>query len=392
MIAFPPNIERLVDSIYPLPRQQLAVAIGHASIVLYFFDIAWQIVALLLIWSSGAGERLRAVLNRRIRQPWFVAAAFVGIVVVALSVLTLPVTFYDGFTLQHLFGLSEESPGRWFRDWVVSVALGAIIAAVVGASFLRAIARWSSWPLIAALVAAPLLFFANAVYPVFITPLFNKFTPLPPSELTRSILAFAKQQGLNTAVVYEYNMSLQTRKADAYVAGLGQTERIAIGDTLLHTLKPDEVLYVVAHETGHYKLGHLWLGTFEAWAGTIALVLWIRFAGPWVLRRRQSSQQAELSDPAAVPVIGVLLLVFQLITAPAANALSRNIEHAADVFAAEHTRLGDAGVRAFARLASVDLSQLHPGPIEVWYFYTHPPTDERIMYAARMAALAAKLP
>ena len=88
-----------------------------------------------------------------------------------------------------------------------------------------------------------------------------------------------------------------------------------------------------------------------------------------------------------LPLLAALLLGFEIVTMPAANALSRNIEHAADVFAGEHTNLGDAGVRAQARLASIDLSPLHPSPLVVWYFYTHPPSDQRIMDAARLAHL-----
>jgi Zn-dependent protease with chaperone function len=182
-------------------------------------------------------------------------------------------------------------------------------------------------------------------------------------------------------------MSLQKREANAYVAGLGKTERIAVGDTLLHSMRPDEVLFVMGHEIGHYKLGHLWLGTFEGWLGAVVAIALIATLGARLARRNLRLSRG-LSDPAAVPLVDALLVVFQLVTMPVANALSRNIEHAADAFAAQHTHLGDAGVRAEARLASEDLAPLHPGRLVVWYFYTHPPTDERIMDAARAAGLA----
>ena len=96
-----------------------------------------------------------------------------------------------------------------------------------------------------------------------------------------------------------------------------------------------------------------------------------------------------LSDPATAPLILALLLVFGLLTQPAANALSRQIEHNADAFAAANTHLGTAGVRAFARIGSQALSTLHPSPLVVWYFYTHPPLDERIWFAAHEAGLVA---
>ncbi len=202
----------------------------------------------------------------------------------------------------------------------------------------RTVARWRAWPLIAAAGAAALLVFGSAIFPVFIAPLFNTFTPLPATPLTRAILHLASSQGINASVVYEYNMSIQTREANAYVSGLGATERIAVGDTLLESMPADEVLYVMAHEMGHYKLGHLWLGTFEAWVFVLAALALVATLGAR-LARRNRRRSRDLADPAAVPLLAALLLCFEIITMPAANALSRNIEHAADVFAGEHTQI-----------------------------------------------------
>jgi len=387
MIAFPPNVEQIVDSVYPVSRQMLANELASIERPLYFVFIAFELAFLLWFYYSGLSARLRTWLESKIANPFWRAAAFVAIVFVGLSIVLLPLTYYAGFVLPHEFGLSEESFGRWFRDWSVGLALSGAIAAIVGALFLRVVARFRAWPAIAAAGAAGLLIFGSAIYPVFIAPLFNKFTPLPPSPLTRAILKLAAQQGIEAAAVYEYNMSLQTREANAYVAGLGKTERIAVGDNLLRGMRRDEVLYVMAHEIGHYKLGHLWLGTFEAWIGSVLAIVLIATVGARLVARRPALAR-DLSDPAAIPFMVALLVVFQVVTAPISNALSRNIEHAADVFAAEHTHLGDAGVRAQARLASMDLSPLHPSPLVVWYFYTHPPSDERIMDAARAAGVA----
>ena len=385
MAPFPPDIERLVNHVYPIARQQMAIELASAGRRVYWFDICLELVLLGVFYFSGAAAQLRNALERRVRRPFVLAAIYVVLLMAGLSVALLPTTFYGSFVLAHRYGLSSESVARWLRDWAVSAALGALIAAPVGAFFLRLIARFRAWPAIAALVAGPLIFFGSAVYPLWIAPLFNLFAPLPPSPLTRSILDLAKQQGLSATVVYEYDMSTQTNEADAYVAGLGKSERIAVGDTLLRGMRPDEVLYVMAHEIGHYKLGHLWRGSFEAWAGAALAVAWIAVAGAWATRRFPGRSRT-LGDPAAVPLIGVLFILFQAATAPGANALSRDIEHAADTFAAEHTDLGDAGVRTFARLANQDLSVLHPSRLNVWYFYTHPPTDERILFAAHEQA------
>lgn len=387
IVAFPPAVDRLVTAVYPVPRQMLADALAKIAHPLYFVFVAFELAFLLWFYYGGVSAQLRGAIEARIKTPFLSAALFIAIVFAGLSLVMLPMSYFGGFILPHQFGLSAEPIGRWFRDWAVGLALSAAVAAVVLALLFRIIARFRSWLAIAAAGAAALLVFGSAIYPVFITPLFNKFTALPPSPLATAILKLAAQQGLNASAVYEYNMSLQTREANAYVAGLGKTERIAVGDTLLRSMRPDEVLFIMAHEIGHYKLGHLWLGTFEAWLGAIAAIILIATVGARLARRNQRLSR-DLADPAAVPLIAVLLLVFELVTAPIANALSRNIEHAADAFAAQHTNLGDAGVRAQARLASQDLVPLHASKLTVWYFYTHPPTDQRILDAARAAGLA----
>ncbi|HXW76443.1 MAG TPA: M48 family metalloprotease, partial [Candidatus Eremiobacteraceae bacterium] len=160
-----------------------------------------------------------------------------------------------------------------------------------------------------------------------------------------------------------------------------------VGDNLLDDFKPDEVLYIVAHEMGHYVLHHIWWGSLYAWLGSIVAIAWIALAGGAIVAASGPRLARSIEDPAALPLLAALFLAFTLITQPAANAISRGIEHAADDFAARHTHLGDAGVRAFARLGAQDLSVLHPSPLVVWYFYTHPPLDERIEYAASVAGM-----
>jgi Zn-dependent protease with chaperone function len=386
MTNFPPDIERMVDQVYPPARQMLADQLAAITHPLYFVFVAFEFAFLLWFYFSGAAAGLRTLLARRIKNPLLTAAAFIAITFVGLSIVMLPLSFYGSYVIEHEFNLSAETVSRWFRDWGVALTVSAVVLAVVGALLLRAIARWRAWPLVAALGAAVLLIFGSAIFPLFIAPLFNKYTPLPPSPLTRSILQLAAAQGIKASVVYEFNMSVQTREVNAFVSGLGGTERIAVGDTLLAGMPPDEVLYVMAHEMGHYKLGHLWLGTFETWVFVLAAIALIATVGARIAVQDQRRSH-NLADPAAVPLIAALLLLFQIVAMPAANALSRDIEHAADVFAAEHTHLGDAGIKAQARIASIDLSPLHPSPLTVWFFYTHPPPDQRIMDAARLAHL-----
>jgi STE24 endopeptidase len=385
MTPLSPEIMRVVDSIYPPARQALAEQIAAIGRPLYFIDAFVQLAIFYGFWRTGAALRWRDWFEHRIRVPWLAAAAYIAIALCAFSVVLFPLSWYGGYVVEHQFGLSSAAFSVWFGDWAKDVVLTAVVGGLVGAGFVRLVARAPRrWPVFAALIAAPLILFASAIYPVFVAPLFNKYTPLPASPLTRAILDMAAKNGIDTNVVYEYDMSRQTNEGNAYVAGIGPVERIAIGDTLLRDLKPDEVLYVVAHEMGHYKLGHLWLGSFYAWIGSIFAIALVAFTVPRILTR-VPGRARDLADPAALSMVAFVLLAASVVLAPVTNGLSRGIEHAADVFAADHTELGGAGVRAFARIGTENLSILHPPDLVVWYFYDHPPLDERVEYAAEHA-------
>jgi STE24 endopeptidase len=387
MTPLPPDLQHLVDALYPLARQALARDVASQGRTLFWIGSLLQIVVFAALYFTGATAWLRDVLERRIRRPIFVAAVLIIAVIVASAIVMLPFTWYDSYVFSHRYDLSRETPADWFHDWVVALALGASIAALCGALFFGLARRLErAWPFIAAIVAAPLILISTVILPVFVEPLFNTYTPLPPSPLTKSILDLAARHGVHASAVYAFNLSKQETAANAFVSGLGSSERIALSDTLLRTFQPDETLYVTAHELGHYVHGDLWRGAWYAWLGSLATIAVVYFVGGALVRRTPSRARG-LSDPAVTPLLLVVLLVFGLLAQPAANALSRQIEHNADVFAASNPRLGTAGVRAFARLGSQALSTMHPDPLVVWYFYSHPPLDERIWYAAHEAGL-----
>jgi STE24 endopeptidase len=387
-LPLPPHVAQLVDALYPPARQALAYEVAAIGRRVFWLGATLQLAALLAIYYSGAATALRSWLDRIIPRPFWSACALIVVIGCAVALVMLPLTWYDSYTILHRYDLSRESPALWFHDWAVALALGVGISALGGAGFFRVVRRWPrAWPLVAGVLAAPIVLVATVLLPVVIEPLFNQYTPLPQSALTDSILELAAAHGVKAASVYEFDLSKQSTSANAFVSGLGGTDRIALSDNLLASFKPDEILYVTAHELGHYVHRDLWRGALYSWLGALVAIafLWLT-AG--ALIKASPARASGLSDPAAAPLLMALLLVFALATEPIANALSRQIEHNADVFAAANTHLGEAGVRAFARLGSQGLSSMHPAPLVVWYFYTHPPLDERIWYAAHEAGLS----
>lgn len=386
MIGLSPGVEHLVNSIYPPARQAIAAELAATGRSLFFIENGVELLLLWAIYASGVAVTIRTKLENALHRPFLVDVCVPALLILALTLVTLPLSYYGGFIVLHRYGLSVESNPQWFRDWAVELGLAVLIGSVVIAVFLQIVRRFErTWPIVAALVAAPVIVFGTAIFPVFIAPLFNRYEALPDSPLTRSILRLANSHGINAQAVYVYDASRQTTTSNAFVSGLGPSTRIAIADNLLKKMKPDEVLYVVAHEMGHYIMHHLWLGAWYGWLGTLGLIAVIYVAGGALVRRDRRLRG--LGDPAALPLIALLAVGVNLVEQPAVNAGSRAIEHAADAFAAANTQLGDAGVRAFARLGSDSLLSLHPNPLVVWYFYTHPPLDERIEFAARQAGI-----
>lgn len=379
MIALPPQVEHLVNAIYPPARQALADQHAVAVRWLFALNAAASLALALAFYYTGIAARVRARLTGTIKRRWLVTFAFIALMLAGFALLTLPLAWYEGFTLPHAYGLSRELPGQWWRDWTVELAVDIIITGIVGTLFVLAVARFRKrWPYAAALGAAPLIIFGFAIFPAFIAPLFNSYTALPPSPLKDKILALARAQGVNADTVYVFDMSRQSTEGNAYVAGIGHTERIALGDTLLRSMPPDEVMYVFAHELGHYKLHHAWLGALFTWIdvlGAIAVLALFAAARP----------RTDYADAATLPLVAALLIIYGLVTMPLANAVSRSVEGAADAYAVVHAASPpvsappEADVRSFARLGSQNLAPLHPPRLIVWYFYTHPPLDERIM-------------
>ena len=103
----------------------------------------------------------------------------------------------------------------------------------------------------------PLFVLANLIVPVYILPLFNKFEPLT-GPLEVRLRALATRFGVGDAEILRMDMSRQTKKANAFVAGIGSTHRIVLGDTLIDKFEPDEIEFVVAHELGHYVTRDTW--------------------------------------------------------------------------------------------------------------------------------------
>lgn len=307
------------------------------------------------------------------------------VLLLAAFILGLPLGYYSGYTLPRRYGLSTQSARAWAWDEVKGSGLSLIfeLALIEGVYALLAVSPdlWWLWAGLAMLVITVLL--ANLA-PVLLLPLFYKLTPLPDGEVKRRALVMAERARTRVRGIYAMKMSDKTTAANAFVAGLGATRRIVIGDTLLDHYTPDEIEVVVAHELGHQV--HFDIPKLVAMQTVTTLGgLYLAHLGLDAILRAVPRYHG-LADPATMPLLAVALGVFGLVTLPLVNGLSRWIESQADVYALETTGRADAFISAMIRLANQNLAELDPAPWVEFLLYNHPSIGRRLAMGRAFAA------
>ena len=284
----------------------------------------------------------------------------------------LPISFVEDHIVERRYGTSEQSASDWARDYAKSAALGAGVTAVVAMLFGNAVRRMPrSWPLLASLGTLPLLLLANIVVPVYVMPLFNRFEPLT-GPLEVRLRALASRYGVGDAQILRMDMSRQTKKANAFVTGIGKTHRIVLGDTLVEHFTPDEIEFVVAHELGHYVSHDTW--RMIALAQALATTLF--FTAYAVISKAQRERLRE--RPLLLSRIYATMAVGTQALRPLLLAFTRSREWTADRFAVAATGEPRWGVDAFRRLRDQNLAE---DDVPGWYgifFSSHPSLGDRI--------------
>jgi len=345
--------------------------------------LATAVSATFLLWLllSGAGFYLREVSTFLGEvtpgyEEYATVAVFAILLSLAMQFLTLPLSHYQGYRLEHQYGLSNQSFGQWAKDQIKAGALSAVLAAV-GASIVYATLRESPswWWAISAAVLAVMMVGIVQLAPVVLLPLFYTFKPLDRPALVGRLLALADRARTHIVGVYEWALSAHTKKANAALAGLGRTRRILLADTLLADYTDDEIEVILAHELSHHVNHDLWRGV-----ALQTVLLFVSFYVAHLALNALSDPLAlrGLDDPAGMPLLLLVAGACSIAFMPLANALSRAHERRADRFALDMTKRSGAFISAMRRLSQQNLAEEHPSAVVQWLFYSHPPIRERI--------------
>ena len=299
--------------------------------------------------------------------------------------ISLPLSFYAGHVLEHQYQLSRQT---WLR-WLARYAKRHLLTLVVGSLTTLGL-YWiiwltgPKWWLVAAGAYFLLSVLVGQLAPVLILPLFYKIERLEDVELTDRLGKISAGTGLSIEGVYRMNMSSETAKANAMLAGLGATRRVILGDTLLDNFSADEVDVIFAHEIGHHVHRHvpklivcgLLYGLMGFWLCDRMLALWVE---------RIDGQLNYSQLPVyTLPLLTLVTTLFFMAVEPLQNGVSRYFEHQADRYALQHTGRPDAYRSAFLKLAKLNKADPNPHPWEVFLFHSHPPISDRLATAGGM--------
>jgi len=296
--------------------------------------------------------------------------AFIATLTLVDGLRDLPIDYVEGHRLERIYGTSDQTGPAWAQDHLKTIAIGLTVAACL-AAFGDALVRRAprTWPWFAIGVTPVLLALANVIAPVYIMPMFNQYVPLE-GPLAEKIRALASQFGVGHAAILRFDMSRQTKKANAFVTGVFGTERIVLADTLIEHFAEDEILFVVAHELGHYVRRDPWVAIALGTAFIAAAVLTANAA-----LRRSGRTLASAADGTRFAFYASLVAT---IGSPLMSAASRAIERRADRFAVAATGDPHSGARAFRRLREQNLAEDEGPRWAELLFSSHPSLKSRI--------------
>ncbi len=369
-----------MEKMHPLldkKRQTLARRYEKENRLLGLAGSALSLVFLMTFYKTGLSARL-AYLWSGGPVVWPFLAYTAGFLA-WLTILSLPLRFYRGYVHEHKWNFSTQRVKGWLSDQVKSFAVGLVMAWLVLSLLLWIMARFSqAWWLIAGLAMALVSVIMTTLFPVVILPIFHRYTPIENKELSDSLKDILAREGLKSGGFFQEDMSRRTRKENAFLAGLGRTRRVVLGDNLIKQMTVPEIVSVIGHEVGHYRHRHIWkgivIGTLEQLAVFFLLSVVMRAAFPGF---PGSSREV-------LTVLPIMLIIggtaSSLVFGPVTNALSRQFEKQADLYAAAHVKDPHAFATALAGLADRNLSNAYPAWWVKVLYYRHPPVGERLQY------------
>jgi STE24 endopeptidase len=370
----------------PAETRARSDAYFEGGYVLHAADLALGLAIAALLMGAGLSLRMRGLSQRWLRRRFLQDTVYAVLYIVAVWLISLPLTIYAGFVREHAYGMATQGFGAWFGEHLMAFGISVVLGAPFIALLLLIVRRFErSWWVWGAVASSLLVAVMATLGPVYIDPLFNTYRPLAESPLQQRILTLARSNGVPVDNVMRFDASRQTTRVSANVSGLFGTAAVRLNDNLLERCSDAEIVAVVGHEVGHYVMNHIPKSILQFGlliAAVFALTAWLarrllqRFGARWGV--------ASLGDAAALPALAAVMSVVLFVATPITNTIVREQEIEADLFGLNLAREPDGEAEVLLKL--VEYRKADPGPIEEWVFFDHPSTYRRIYNAMRWKA------
>lgn len=305
---------------------------------------------------------------------------------VIVSAATFPLGIYESYFREHKYGLLNQTFAAWMRDQVVALAAGVVLGAILVVPLFALVRRlgknWWIWGAVLAILFAA---FVSVIAPVYIAPLFNKYTSLPDGQLKQAILSMARANGIPAGDVYEFDASRQSNRVSANVSGFAGTLRISLNDNLLRRCTLPEIETTMGHEMGHYVLNHGYKGLVMTGVLVVIGFAFLNWGIGFCLARWGEKWNVRgVTDVAVLPLAAILLSLYFFVLTPVTNTISRTMEYEADMYGLNAAQQPDGEANVDMMLG--EYRKLDPASIEEFIFYDHPSGRTRITAAMRWKA------
>lgn len=373
-----PALPAEVSDVYDPEKYRLSVEYMKARSRFHIVESTFNVVVILAFWFSGGFNWLDNVVRSFHLYTIGTGLLYIAILMLANSILILPFSIYSTFVIEQKFGFNRTTVRTYVADQIKRLVLmfviGMPLLAVILWFFETAgkMAWFYCW-----IISVGFLLVVQFVAPVWIMPLFNKFTPLPVGNLRKAIQDYARSVNFSFKDIFVMDGSRRSTKANAFFTGFGNNKRIALFDTLVSDNTVPQVVAVLAHEVGHYKLKHIQkqmlLGFLQL--GILFFVLSIFIDNRELF---EAFYMEHTSVYAGLLFFAMLYDPISLILSVIMNYFSRKNELEADRYAVETTNEEEPLIGALKNLHSKNLANLTPHPVHVLLHHSHPPLLKRI--------------
>jgi STE24 endopeptidase len=343
-----------------------------------------QSVFLLILILSGFLGYLETVINKLGFSISTNGIVYIFSVSLIFTLFSIPFSIYSQFVIEEKYGFNKMTPYLFIIDLIKSLLISAVLMAPLLYLFFWFVKSTGDlWWFFAFLSFSLFQIFMIIIYPLFIAPIFNKFTPLENDSLKEKILDLAEKLKFKIENIFIMDGSKRSKHGNAYFTGIGKSKRIVFFDTLVNSLNEEELIGVLAHEIGHEKKKHI--------LKNVIFTLLTMFAGFWImsiLLNYEPFYKAFYFETGSFHALIVLFLFcagpFTFFLKPLISILSRKYEYEADKYAVQAVNSINGLKNALINMSRKNLKNITPHPLYSFYYYSHPTIYERITALERI--------